>query len=1535
MAAALKKGELAATKKLIVGLLNTLPYPVATPDVITLMENAAHIIEKPSISFDSFGTTGDDILESILYGVLAQNEFQPNENYQLLQLLATLKNIQPVKDLNLLLLMKPTSYPKDVIEARNLLVQALDDGRIEGKAAPGWASPPEKLLSLLTALTASPNDNPYAAYAHVLFPFFRMRYLTMMGYEFVPHSLADIAFLINSFLTVRHPILLREIYFEFTKMPWQTYIEDLDYGKYSDPRTLFLDIIRAILRHPEGLKVCNTITFHYFLNGDTNECPDWLKQTFPTGSTDLRPIEVHPPQLEKPSPPPILSPCPGEDINLIDPECLIEIMASPSHAQFIIDILRYNPARADKYPYNTREAAFQAILDDLKNDKYKDDVHDFVITQAVHRLPLNEKKTWPLEFITLCPSDLQAIHDQEPPETTARPTVVAATDDPEVDKSTQFKTGDLVFSSEETTTEVPASGLDDLLCDEEASQESKCRKVRVINQQSLVDIISTPKITAIKNIIYLMPVFHNDYQQTTREQVLKKVLMDRKDMLNDEVMDYVIPQIISKMSISSDGSLPPIVEEKCEDEQYVTPTQELTEDNDNEGDTQPNTSECTGEKTINPYSLIDVLPASHHTKFLEKLILKAPIRASDYANYDTREGVVKAVLIDRSEDTGEWHVTFDVRKAVAKIHFNQKGQLPVVYLEECPSEGSTEPPTTQSPYLNISPDDVFKGTIAGLGEKPVPCSTEPTPSEAPSDIDTTDSGESTEESTTEEENTAAPSPMEQPDEEEDCTDEEQASSTGAGMAEIGKQPNEKPGETLGDQLLGSILDIVKLPSSGTKKRCKSKSNLQIESPADNCQSGEVLTAVIKIDSLWDALTIDSPRAPYIRSKVNGFMVPIDKSREYTKAEVLRDILLNVRGDVRDPRVLQNVDQLIKCIRFEGPGIQPPLVENICLPSTALSDRTTERPEPPTCKGGEALVTVVQTDSLYIALAPAAPKTPYIRNKVNSYLVPVDSSKIYTKADVLRDILLSLKDDTVDERIVHNIDILLGHIRNDGPALEEPETVDVCLPESSLEETTTTQPSEIQTHQPAASEVPEITFESTDTPTGASLASDNGEPSTASPDTQTGASSASDNGEPIVETPDSPTSPSSTSDNGQPSVESPDTATGASSASDVNTDVKTPESPQNPEQLPELEAEAPTYEPAHQELTEETGTNSPEGGESQCPCPEDRVLFQIIDNQHITNLLSVTDTHFRDRLAQLIMPESKYTNKSRREVLEAALALIMLEDHEIHAVTIRCTDPGTDAPKIITKCVPKTYAELYPMDVVSCPSTESPKPICHHPIDILVPDVLLTAIESSAFQKATDIINIIMNSSLERKKYEQHKTRAEIMKQLLTEMKDIAAEKLRALENEGNLNWGKVKEWLNQLEILFNSIINEGQGNLAPKYINTCVERAVECTSPLCTTTPEPEEHMELKNALWSAAQNTDSSTPPTGRRKIKKTRIIYTTKETINVNIQATKPSTESKPSEDIAQISEIMDKERRNPEERIADEVGRAVDITDKITNQ
>ncbi|XP_033609593.1 uncharacterized protein LOC117282764 isoform X2 [Cryptotermes secundus] len=272
------------TSSLLVGLLNNIPLHCLCPETHEVLHNVPEELLHKQNKLNSFlpritiklQQYISDFLLKVLN--LVQSEQSPlnlSVKHHIRKIFPFIKpgvckNVKPQlltvshKYNELFLPIRNDKFACDIIDAMDILMFAIKSGKLDLTKHSGGFVPAfygnvrlSALFAFLSRLRFSLlNAHPASAYAHTLFSYVKMRYISNAG-SFIHTVPLDIAVLLNSFNTVGADFseVNTEIYHAFQEeIKWKKILEDFPFSRYIQPRLLFMK-----------LKLSHQIILKYFL----------------------------------------------------------------------------------------------------------------------------------------------------------------------------------------------------------------------------------------------------------------------------------------------------------------------------------------------------------------------------------------------------------------------------------------------------------------------------------------------------------------------------------------------------------------------------------------------------------------------------------------------------------------------------------------------------------------------------------------------------------------------------------------------------------------------------------------------------------------------------------------------------------------------------------------------------------------------------------------------------------------------------------------------------------------------------------------------------------------------------------------------------------------------------------------------------------------------------------------------------------------------------------------------------------------------
>lgn len=292
----IQHGYITLTSSLLVDILNNIHLQCFLPETHEVLHTVTEeLLRKQNklnsllqrITVNPLENLSDFLLKILKFLGSEQSPLQLSVKLQIWKLIPFLtpgvcKNTKPQlfitgnKYHELFLAIRDDEFPCDVINTRDIIMSAISTGKLDlTKYSDGFIPTfyGNDRLSVLFAFLARlsfslPNAHPASGYVHTLLSHVKMKYITSKGDVFIPTVQLDIAMFLNSFNTVGIDLTETnvEIYHAFQQeIRWKKILQDFPFSQYSQPRPLFIAMIRKILHTDTEIKMCHRIILKYFL----------------------------------------------------------------------------------------------------------------------------------------------------------------------------------------------------------------------------------------------------------------------------------------------------------------------------------------------------------------------------------------------------------------------------------------------------------------------------------------------------------------------------------------------------------------------------------------------------------------------------------------------------------------------------------------------------------------------------------------------------------------------------------------------------------------------------------------------------------------------------------------------------------------------------------------------------------------------------------------------------------------------------------------------------------------------------------------------------------------------------------------------------------------------------------------------------------------------------------------------------------------------------------------------------------------------
>lgn len=210
--------------------------------------------------------------------------------------------------------------------------------------------------------------------------------------------------------------------------------------------------------------------------------------------------------------------------------------------------------------------------------------------------------------------------------------------------------------------------------------------------------------------------------------------------------------------------------------------------------------------------------------------------------------------------------------------------------------------------------------------------------------------------------------------------------------------------------------------------------------------------------------------------------------------------------------------------------------------------------------------------------------------------------------------------------------------------------------------------------------------------------------------------------------------------------------------------------------------------------------------SQCSCKHDQTLIQTFLSHDIYNLLPHWEQELRHDISLMLFPVSRFTGRTRRQILEVVLQSLGL--------TIRLPhhSEGKDFPRVTAVCA---QPGLYPYDELKCPA-ERKKAYCIYPMEIVDTKALLSAVvDTRAFVEAKELLEIIEHSWIDTSNFGDFDTKTQVFEQILKNLRSESKAEFQFSKK----NHRELKTLLQQIEYVTARIRNNEE---AAETVTICV-----------------------------------------------------------------------------------------------------------------
>jgi hypothetical protein len=320
----IQHGYITLTSSLLVDILNNIHLQCFLPETHEVLKNVIEeLLHKQNklnsllqrITVNPLENISDFLLKILKFLGSEQPPLQLSVKLQIWKLIpfftpGICQNMKPRlftighKYHELFLAIRDDEFPCDVINARDIIMSAISNGKLDlTKYSDGFIPTfyGNNCLSVLFAFLARlsfslPNAHPASGYVHTLLSHVKMKYITSNGVAFIPTVQLDIAMFLNSFNTLGIDLTETnaQIYHAFQQeIQWKKILQDFPFSRYSQPRPLFIAMLHKILHTDTEIKKCHRIILKYFLakvQNTFNQCQNFQILQIPVSLKELNPF---------------------------------------------------------------------------------------------------------------------------------------------------------------------------------------------------------------------------------------------------------------------------------------------------------------------------------------------------------------------------------------------------------------------------------------------------------------------------------------------------------------------------------------------------------------------------------------------------------------------------------------------------------------------------------------------------------------------------------------------------------------------------------------------------------------------------------------------------------------------------------------------------------------------------------------------------------------------------------------------------------------------------------------------------------------------------------------------------------------------------------------------------------------------------------------------------------------------------------------------------------------------------------------------